>query len=147
MSKKCIEKEGIALYTECLECKEKLCEYFYCLVVGSRSFNDYNLLKNKLDILLKNKHKIVIVSGGARGTDTLAGKYARENNYILKVINAEWDIYGKLAGYIRNEKMHKYISYAKDRGVVMFWYGESKGTYQNFELAKKYKNQIKVIRV
>ena len=42
---------------------------FYLLVAGSRDFNDYNLLKEKLDFFLQEKDNVIIVSGGARGAD------------------------------------------------------------------------------
>lgn len=143
----CIEKEAYALYQECLECEDKLCNYFFCLVVGSRDFCNYEVLKQKLDSLLQNKEKVIIVSGGARGADTLAKQYAVEKGYRYKEFPANWELYGKKAGFIRNEEMHKYIAKAKDRGCVAFWDGKSKGTKQNFSLAKQHNNQIKVIYV
>ena len=120
---------------------------FYCLIVGSRNFNEYELMKEKLDFLLKNKQEkhIVIVSGGANGADALAEKYAREYHYELVVFPADWTK-GKSAGYIRNDKMHKFIATKEDRGVVAFWDGQSKGTTHSFELAKKYNNPLKLIK-
>lgn len=59
---------------------------FYCLVVGSRDFNDYQLMCTVLDHLLQNKKYIVIVSGGAKGTAhnfELAIKY----NTPIKIYN------------------------------------------------------------
>ena len=44
-------------------------ETFYCLIVGSRSFSDYELFVAKCDLLLRNWGSVVIVSGGARGAD------------------------------------------------------------------------------
>lgn len=121
---------------------------FFCLVVGTRTFTDYKLLCGKLDKILSSKQgmNIIIVSGGATGADTLAEKYASDHNYHLIVFEAQLDEYGKKAGYIRNEQMHKYISSKPDRGVVAFWNGKSTGTSQNFELARKYGNQIRIIR-
>lgn len=82
---------------------------FYCLVAGSRTITDYNYIKETLDYFLQNKTEITIVSGGARGVDSLAERYAKERNYGLKIFPADWDRYGKQAGYIRNDEMHKYI--------------------------------------
>lgn len=121
---------------------------FYCLVVGSRTFNNYSLLKERLDYLLNNKMNkhIVIVSGGANGADTLAERYAREHHFELVVFPADWDKNGRGAGYIRNEVMHKFIATKEDRGVVAFWDGKSKGTSHSFELSTKYNNPIKIVR-
>lgn len=119
---------------------------FYCLVVGSRGFNDYDTMCKVLDHLLSNKKYIVIVSGGAKGADTLAERYANDRGYRLKVFKANWDKHGKSAGYKRNEQMHLYLSAPsdKERGVVAFWDGQSKGTAHNFELAIQYNNPIKI---
>lgn len=120
---------------------------FYCLVVGSRTITDYNYIKETLDYFLQNKSEITIVSGGARGVDSLAERYAKERNYGLKIFPADWDRYGKQAGYIRNDEMHKYISQFSDRGIVAFWDGKSKGTAHNFGLATKYDTPIKIVRM
>lgn len=148
MSKYCIEKDDTVLYLDCQECEKKICEYFFCLVVGSRDFNDYSFMKQKLDYLLQyHKGKVVIVSGGAKGADTLAERYAKENNYPMVVMKAEWNKYGNAAGFIRNRKMQEYISKADKRGVVAFWKNKSKGTAHNFELAEHFNNPIRIYEV
>lgn len=119
---------------------------FYCLVVGSRNFNDYELMSVKLKKMLHNYIDITIVSGGANGADKLSERFAIENGYDMKIFYADWDKYGKGAGYIRNEEMHKYISQFQDRGCVAFWDGISKGTQHNFKLAEKYNTRIRTIK-
>lgn len=119
---------------------------FYCLVVGSRSFQDYPLMVEKLDKFLANYTDICIVSGGAKGADELAEIYALERDYELKVMKADWARYGRSAGHKRNVEMNKFISQFEHRGVVAFWDGKSSGTQSNFEYAKKYNNPIKVVR-
>ena len=121
---------------------------FFCLVVGSRTFNDYELLKKSLDEILKDKEDmgIVLVSGGAKGADSLAERYALERNYDMIVMRANWTVYGKSAGYIRNTQMHEYISAKPNRMVVAFWDGQSKGTEHSFKLAERFKNPITTIR-
>ena len=85
-------------------------ETFYCLIVGSRSFSDYELFVAKCDLLLRNWGSVVIVSGGARGADALAKRYAVDRGYCYMEFPADWDTYGRRAGYIRNRAMHEYIS-------------------------------------
>ena len=72
------------------------------LVCGGRDFDDYTRLKAFLDT-----HQItVLVHGGARGADTLAGIYANcYKNITCRVYYAEWSKYGNKAGFIRNQLM------------------------------------------
>ena len=77
-------------------------ETFYCLIVGSRSFSDYELFVAKCDLFLRNWGSVVIVSGGARGADALAKRYAVDRGYCYMEFPADWDTYGRRAGYIRN---------------------------------------------
>lgn len=142
----CPVKFGMSLYPDCKECTEHICEYFFCLVAGTRTFDDYDFLKQKLNIMLQNYPKTVIVSGGAKGADSLAERYAEEYRLPFVLFPAEWDRYGKAAGYIRNKKMHEYIANMKHRGCAAFWDGKSKGTAHNFQLAEKYGTQIRIIR-
>ena len=106
-------------------------------VVGSRGFKDYECLKNTLDSI-HNKIPITeIISGGAKGADSLAEKWAIENEVPTTIIYPEWELYGKSAGFIRNREI---ISLC-DR-VVAFWDGESKGTQHSFKLAKEQNKKI-----
>ena len=94
---------------------------FYLLIAGSRSFEDYSLLKEITDYTLRNRNEnIVIISGGARGADTLAKQYAYEKQYEYLEFKADWNAFGKSAGYIRNEEMHKFISQFENRGALYF---------------------------
>jgi len=111
------------------------------IIAGGREFNNYAILKhNVIKILLElspsEELNIEIVCGKARGADTLGERYAKENNYRIKYFPADWDLYGKRAGYIRNEQMAKYAN--EDNGVLIaFWDGVSKGTKHMIDLANK----------
>jgi len=111
------------------------------IVAGTRTFNDYDFLKVTLDNLLAGLQNIEIVSGGARGADSLGELYAMEKGYKITRFPADWNRYGKSAGYIRNEEMAKYA----DKCVV-FWDGESRGSLHMINLAQKYNLDLYVIR-
>lgn len=149
MSKYCPYRDGKVTYQQCSECETKICseDTFFCLVIGSRSFQNYSQLKSKLDYLLKRQNKVVIVSGGARGADSLAERYAKEKNYVCLVYPANWEKFGRKAGYIRNAEMHAFIARQQKRGVVAFWDGKSPGTKQSIQLAQQYNNPIRWIIV
>jgi hypothetical protein len=108
-------------------------------VVGSRSFNDYKTLKVVLDELKESINIHCIVSGGANGADTLAERYAKENNIPIEVYKPDWNKHGKAAGFIRNSDIWN----NSDLGVA-FWDGKSKGTKHSFGIAKKQKKDLYV---
>jgi hypothetical protein len=110
-------------------------------IIGSRSFNNYNLLKEEVNNFLKKEMVDCIVSGGARGADTLAEKYAKECNIPTLIIRPEWDKYGKKAGYLRNIEIVK-----NSEVIIAFWDGVSSGTKMSIDLAKKANKIIKIIR-
>ncbi len=74
------------------------------IIAGSRDFDDYDLLREKCDLILSNIKTVEIVSGQARGADSLGEKYAKEKGYKLKLFPADWS-QGKMAGMIRNKQM------------------------------------------
>lgn len=77
------------------------------IIAGSRNFNNYELLKTQCDLILSHNKNVSIVSGMARGADTLGVQYAKERRYPILRYPADWNRYGKKAGYIRNEEMAK----------------------------------------
>ena len=46
-----------------------------------------------------------IISGHARGADSLAEQWAKDREVSLDIYPAEWDVYGKSAGFMRNQQM------------------------------------------
>lgn len=75
-----------------------------CLgIVGSRDFTDKEKFETFVkDWIRKEGKPAIIVSGGARGADTLAKNYANDRKIPLEEIHADWNTYGKKAGPIRN---------------------------------------------
>lgn len=123
---------------------------FYLLIAGPRDYTDYQTFCQVADYILQEKvsqgYIIEIVSGGAKGADKMAEKYAKERGFLLTVMEADWKSYGNMAGHIRNREMHKYINTKKERGCLCFWStkNRSRGTRGNFELALVKKIQIAV---
>lgn len=106
-------------------------------VIGSRNFKDYELMKITLDEVRPQ----LIISGGARGADTLAEKYAKENGIPTLIFLADWNRYGKSAGYRRNVDI-----IANADCVVAFWDGVSKGTKHSIDLAYSAGKEVKTIK-
>lgn len=109
-------------------------------IVGSRSFDDYKLLQRTLK---KYEPKVThVISGGARGADSLAEKWAQENNKELTTFIPDWDTHGNSAAWKRNNK----IVEAAD-GVIAFWDGKSKGTQHSFKICKRTNTPLKIVKI
>lgn len=82
-----------------------------------------------------------IVHGGATGIDTAAGVVAASltTPWPVRVFNADWSKHGRAAGPIRNAEMARYA----DR-LIAVWDGESRGTKNMINTAKKYNLQTYV---
>lgn len=137
------------------------------IIAGSRFFEDYNLFESTMfkvlfhlnkeypqyNILVINKEErlfkinpcsLEIISGMAKGADTLAVRFANKYNLALKEFPAYWNnlnvspcrvitnsygSYNALAGHKRNRDMAVYASSDDAFGVlVLFWDGKSKGS-------------------
>lgn len=91
------------------------------IVAGSRILEDYDLVSSAIR---ESGFEITeVVSGCARGVDSVGIDYARRNNIPITKFPANWDKHGKSAGVIRNIQMAKYAD-----GLVAVWDGRSKGT-------------------
>lgn len=76
------------------------------LVCGGRNFSNYEFLETVLnEYYIKYGNSLVIISGGAKGADSMAEHFADTNNLEKHIIYADWAKYGKKAGHLRNQKM------------------------------------------
>jgi hypothetical protein len=126
------------------------------IIFGGREYADYENVKSNLDRILQNiTEPIEIVSGRCNqgepvhvtdegvfvcGADGLGEKYAKEKGYPVKPFPADWEKYGKTAGWVRNNQMGDYGTHA-----VGFWDGISKGTKMMFDIAVAKKLKVKQV--
>ena len=116
--------------------------YKRIVVAGCRDYENYIEAKEYIDFCIQNlkkKYKLIFLSGGCRGADTLGERYAKEEGFEIEYYPAQWERYGKSAGPLRNFEMAKNADY-----VICFWNNKSKGTKSMIELAKKLKKPAKV---
>lgn len=100
------------------------------IIAGSRDINDYSLVEEAIE---DSQYTISeVVSGKAKGVDYLGEVYAKRKHIPVKDFPADWDTYGKAGGPIRNEQMAKYAD-----ALIAIWDGESKGTKNMIDAAKK----------
>ena len=111
-------------------------------IIGSRTFNNNELLNNKINEFYNIKNITKIISGGAYGADKLAEKFAKCNNIETEIYLPNWLKFGKSAGYIRN----KLIIENCDE-VIAFWDTKSPGTKLSIDICKKINKPIKIIKI
>lgn len=120
------------------------------IVAGSRSFNDYELMRTALmnyffGIKLTKEDCVTIISGGAKGADLLGEEFAKNNHFNLCRFPADWDKHGKSAGIIRNCEMAKYAK--EGMGVLFaFWDGKSRGTNHMITYAEKIGLEVHIFK-
>lgn len=114
---------------------------FQVIIAGSRDFADYGLLQAKCDQFFRDKRPTAIISGLARGADTLGARYARERGIQVLEFPADWERLGRRAGMVRNLQMLEAAN-----AVVAFWDGQSRGTAHTINEAKKKGLPLRVVR-
>lgn len=102
-------------------------------VVGSR-----DLLVGDLSQYLP-KETTEIVSGGARGIDRCAARYAREKGLKLTEFLPNYEVYGRSAPIRRNVQIIEYADM-----VLAFWNGRSRGTKFVIETCRKKGKPIQI---
>lgn len=109
------------------------------IIAGGRDFDNYNQLREKCDEII-NSSLTEIISGCAKGADTLGERYAKERGYNLKLFPADWKTHGRKAGPIRNKQMADY-----GEMLIAFWDGKSSGTKNMIENAKKLNLKVHIV--
>lgn len=102
-------------------------------VIGSR-----NIIFEEFGKILPEKTD-EIVSGGAKGIDTCAKKYALENNIKITEFLPNYNHYGRGAPLRRNIEIIEYADY-----VIALWDGKSKGTEFVIKECKKRGKKVDV---
>jgi len=111
------------------------------LIAGGRDFNDYELLCKVLDAYIAEMPYMTfhIVSGGAKGADALAERYAKERRVDNLILRADWNRFNRSAGYVRNSNMGKISDVA-----FVFWDLASKGSKHMIDISRKLKLDTRV---
>lgn len=94
-------------------------------VAGTRDIEDYDLVASA--IRDSNYEVTLLVHGGARGVDKLAGRYSLEvlkrRPRVIEVTQADYDAYGAAAPLHRNTRIVRVID-----ALVAIWDGKSRDT-------------------
>ena len=107
------------------------------LACGSRDWDNQEIVRAALQELDESS---VVVSGAARGADSIAADLAREMGLEVWEFAADWEAYGKRAGMMRNLQM---LDQNPDQ-VWAFWDGQSRGTAHTVRAARKRGIQVRI---
>lgn len=110
-------------------------------IIGSREAGNINLeqeLIKRFNILTTD----TIISGGARGIDTLAAQFARKHGIKLLEFRPDYTTYGRGATFVRNRLIVDMADV-----VIAFWNGSSRGTKYTIEYAKKKYVPVVILKI
>lgn len=102
-------------------------------VIGSRTFSDYEFLKETLSHIYITE----MISGGALGADQLAERYAKEKNIPIRIIP-----HTVLTDIPDLSRTYSIINQAQV--VIAFWDGKSQGTCDLVKYAQKVGKPVSV---
>lgn len=114
------------------------------IIAGSRWIHDINLV----DSAIKASEFPIkaIVSGTARGIDTCAIEWAKQNGFTEDQIHkfpAYWRKYGQhAAGFIRNRKMSRFAD-----ALIAIWDGNSRGTAHMIQCMRELDKPVYILFV
>lgn len=115
------------------------------IIAGSRSITSYAIVEHYIRQV--TWEITVIISGKAKGVDTLAEVYAIRHHIPFEgypVTKQEWETIGPSAGYKRNVRM---ADEGRTEALVVIWDGESKGTWHMITIVAERNLPILIFRV
>lgn len=104
------------------------------LIAGSRSITSFDLspyVPDEVDL---------IITGGAKGIDTLAEAYAKERGIPTVTVKPCYERYGRAAPILRDEEM---VDLAD--AVLVIWDGTSRGSKHTADYARKQGKPLTVV--
>lgn len=109
-------------------------EIIRTIIAGSREFIDQHRLNKVCNWIFAYKglaySDVEIISGTCRGADIMGENFAKTYNIPVKRFPADWKLYGKNAGNVRNRQMAEYASSNSSNNGVLIAFANSrcKGT-------------------
>jgi predicted Rossmann fold nucleotide-binding protein DprA/Smf involved in DNA uptake len=105
-------------------------------IIGSREFKNKSYLDEKMSKLQEEYEITIIVSGGAKGADTMGVQWANRNKIATKV-------------FLPNFKKHKRAYHYRNRQIVhdtdiiiALWNGSSTGTKYTIDYARSLNKEV-----
>ena len=113
------------------------------IIAGSRSITDYDAVKKAIEDSGWKDAISLVISGGARGVDTLGERWATEEGIVFERFLPEYTMYyGKSAPITRNRKMAE-----RADALILVWDGKSRGSKNMLETAEELGLSIHLVEV
>ncbi len=113
------------------------------IVAGSRGILNRELIRAEMLDLADEIGSFIVVSGTARGPDTIGAEIAESWQWPVHRYPADWDgKHGRGAGYVRNAVMADNAEW-----LLAFHDGDSRGTYSMIGNAKNVMLSVRVVHV
>lgn len=114
------------------------------IIAGTRDLTEYS---DTYEAIKESgwAHDIdTVLCGGARGPDLLGERWAKEHigQENIERYPANWNKYGKRAGYVRNQEMAMNAD-----ALIAVWDCKSKGTAHMIEIANEFELDVFIWRV
>jgi len=109
------------------------------IIAGGRTFYDMEKMNEGMSNYPNDVTEVVC--GMARGADSCGKYWAESKDIPVAKFPAQWDKYGKPAGYMRNLQMAEYADEA-----IVFWDGKSRGSIHMINTMKNIKKPVVVIK-
>lgn len=112
-------------------------------IVGSRDWTNWDQFQTILkDYIKQHGTPIKIVTGDARGVDSMACRWAIKRGISYTVWVANWKQYGRRAGILRNTDIIKTATH-----VLAFHRNNSPGTRDSIEKARDMDKDLTVVEL
>ena len=112
------------------------------IVAGTRTITNIGIVSMRMGNYIAGYGKFTLISGTAPGVDSLAEDVARIRGIAIERYPANWNKYGKPAGYRRNVQMAETAT-----ALLAIWDGKSKGTKHMIDIALKQRLSPIVIHI
>lgn len=113
------------------------------VVAGSRNYSDYEEFCQLLKPEIEGLSNLLFISGMASsGADALIVRFCQENNYLYYPMPADWERFGKRAGYMRNDSM-----LLEATRLIAFHDGKSPGTSHMIKISLDKELPVKVFKI
>lgn len=115
------------------------------IIAGGRDFKDWRMFYQAafawIDEHDPNEENTIVFSGMAEGADEMGYLWSEDRGIPRREFPADWDRYGRTAGYRRNHQMAMEATH-----LLAFWDGQSKGTKDMITRAKAAGLHVTVVK-